>query len=179
MMDMKHLTLDELSLGLDHILASPQDGVRVEMLIVRPENDERVTPDSVELSAELGVHGDHWSTGEYRDEPDIQVAIMNSRVLDLVAGSRDRWPLAGDNIIIDLDLSQENLVPAQKLQAGSAILEITEIPHEGCKKFSTRFGADALRFVNLGRAKELRLRGIYARVVEPGTISVGDRLSKL
>ena len=178
-MDMKHLTLDELNLGLDHILASPQDGGRVEMLIVRPENDERVTPDSIELSAELGVHGDHWSTGEYRDEPDIQVAIMNSRVLDLVAGSRDRWPLAGDNIIIDLDLSQEYLVLGQKLQAGSAILEITEIPHEGCKKFSARFGADALRFVNLGRAKELRLRGIYARVVESGTISVGDRLSKL
>jgi MOSC domain-containing protein YiiM len=178
-MDVKHLSLDELSLGLDRILQSPHDGGRVEMLVVRPKNDERLTPETVEVSAELGLDGDHWSTGEYRDEPDIQIAIMSSRVLDLVSGGRERWPLAGDNIIVDLDLSKENLVPGQKLEAGSAILEITEIPHAGCNKFSHRFGADALRFVNLGEGKELRLRGVYARVVQPGTIAVGDHLNKL
>jgi MOSC domain-containing protein YiiM len=178
-MDVKYFSLDELNLGLDRILESPQDGGPVEMLVVRPKNDERLTPDAVEVSAELGIKGDHWSTGEYRDEPDIQIAIMSSRVLDLVSGGRERWQLAGDNIIVDLDLSKENLVPGQKLEAGSAILEITEIPHAGCNKFSQRFGADALRFVNLGQGKELRLRGVYARVVQPGTIAVGDHLSKL
>jgi MOSC domain-containing protein YiiM len=117
--------------------------------------------------------------GKYREYPDIQIAIMNSRVLDLVSGGRERWSLAGDNIIADLDLSQANLVPGQKLEVGTAVLEITDEAHEGCKKFASRFGADALRFVNLGRAKELRLRGIYARVVQPGTISVGDVIKKV
>jgi len=178
-MEPTNLTLEELNASLDGVLTSPQDGGRVEMLVVRPRSDERITPETAELSGELGMHGDHWSAGEYREIPDIQIAMMNSRVLDLVSGGSDRWPLAGDNLIVDLDLSKDNLVPGQKLEAGSAILEITEIPHEGCKKFASRFGADALRFVNLGPAKDLRLRGIYARVVQPGSISVGDSINKL
>ena len=178
-MDTRHLRLDELNAGLDTILEAPEDGGLIQMLIVRPADDERTTPDFVEVSAEEGTHGDHWSKGESRYEPDVQIAIMSSRVLDLVSGGRDRWPLAGDNIIVDMDLSQTNLVPGQKLEAGSAILEITEIPHRGCAKFSARFGADALRFVNLGRAAELRLRGVYARVVQPGQIAVGDQINKL
>ncbi len=178
-MEPLHLTPDELNAGLDRIMEAPQDGGPVGMLIVRPTDDERSTPESVEVSAALGVHGDHWSTGPYRDEPDTQITIMSSRVLDLVSGGRERWSLAGDNIIADLDLSHVNLVPGQKLEAGSAILEITEIPHTGCNKFSSRFGADALRFVNVGRGKKLRMRGTYARVVQPGTISVGDQINKL
>jgi MOSC domain-containing protein YiiM len=178
-MEPRYLTPDELNAGLDRILEAPQDGGTVEMLIVRPTDDERTTPESVEVSANLGMHGDHWSAGPYRDEPDTQITIMNSRVLDLVSGGRERWSLAGDNIIADLDISHVNLVPGQKLEAGSAILEITEIPHTGCKKFSTRYGADALRFVNVGPGKELRMRGIYARVVQAGIITVGDQLRKL
>jgi MOSC domain-containing protein YiiM len=178
-METRHLTTDELNAGLGRILEAPQDGGTVEMLIVRPTDDERSTPNSVELTADLGVHGDHWSIGNYRDEPDTQVTIMNSRVLDLVSGGRERWSLVGDNIIADLDISHVNLVPGQKLEAGSAILEITETPHTGCKKFSSRYGADALRFVNVGPGKELRMRGIYARVVQPGIVSLGDQIYKL
>lgn len=178
--DIRHLTRDELKGGLSRILASPLDDGRVEMLVVRPEENKRVTPSAAEVSASLGLHGDHWATGGYRDQPDIQLAIINSRLLDLVsAGDRGRWSLAGDNIVADLDLSHANLVPGQKLEAGSAVLEITETPHTGCKKFASRFGADALRFVNLGAGKDLRLRGIYARVVQPGTIAVGDQIQKL
>ena len=175
----RHLTLGELRLGLPHVLAAPGDGGAVEILVVRPEEDERATPSTAELSAARGLHGDRWATGEYRDHPDTQITIINSRVLELVSGDRERWSLAGDNIVADLDLSHANLAPGQKLEAGSALLEITETPHTGCKKFSARFGADALRFVNLGEGKDLRLRGIYARVVQAGTITVGDRLNKL
>lgn len=174
-----HLTLDQLNSRLDEVQRSPADNGSVEMLVIRPQEDERWTPRTVDVSFDLGVHGDRWATSKYRDQPDIQVAIINSRLLDLVSGGRDRWSLAGDNIVADLDISHANLVAGQKLEAGSAVLEITEAPHTGCKKFSSRFGADALRFVNLGAGKDLRLRGIYARVIQAGSISVGDRLSKL
>jgi MOSC domain-containing protein YiiM len=174
-----HLTADQLALGLPEIVSSPQDDGVVEMLVVRPEENERLTPVAVEVSSIQGIQGDHWSKGKYREMPDIQIAIINSRLLDLVSGDRRRWSLAGDNIVADLDLSQSNLVPGQKLRAGSAVLEITEVPHEGCNKFAARFGAAALRFVNVGPGKEHRLRGIYARVVQDGTISVGDRIRKL
>ena len=175
----RHPSMDELNLGVPEILGSPPDDGSVEMLVVRPREDERGTPRSVEVSGPLGIHGDHWSIGSYRGQPDMQITIINSRLLDLVSGGRERWALAGDNIVADLDLSHDNLKSGQRLEAGSAVLEITETPHAGCKKFASRFGADALRFVNLGRGKDLRLRGIYAQVVEPGTISVADRLHKL
>lgn len=178
-MDTSHLTPEQLAAGLGTVLDSPQDDGLVEMLIVRPAEDQRSTPDRVEVSAELGVHGDRWSSGPAREYPDTQITLMNSRLLDLVAGGRDRWPLAGDNMIVDLDLSHANLATGQKLRVGSSVLEITEMPHTGCSKFSGRFGVDALRFVNLGQGKELRLRGIYARVAQPGVIAVGDRLVKL
>lgn len=175
----RHLSLEELNLGVPDITDSPSDDGLVEMLVVRPREDERSTPSSVAVSGALGVHGDHWSIGKYAEQPDIQIAMINSRLLDLVSGGRERWALAGDNIVADLDLSQANLMPGQRLEVGSAVLQITETPHNGCNKFASRFGADALRFVNLGRGKDLRLRGIYARVVEAGTISVGDRLRKV
>jgi hypothetical protein len=174
-----HLTPEQLELGLPGVLSSPQDDGVIEMLVVRPEEDQRLTPESVDVSALLGLDDDHWSKGKYREMPDIQIAIINSRLLDLVSGGRERWALAGDNIVADLDLSQANLVPGQKLRTGTAVLEITDTPHEGCKKFASRFGAAALRFVNVGAAKELRLRGVYARVLQDGTISVGDRIQKL
>jgi len=174
-----HLTPDQLEFGLPGVLSSPQDDGLVEMLVVRPDEDQRLTPERVGVSGLLGVDGDHWSKGQYGEMPDIQIAIINSRLLDLVSGGRERWALAGDNIVADLDLSQTNLMPGQKLRTGTAVLEITDTPHEGCKKFASRFGPAALRFVNVGPAKELRLRGVYARVLQDGIISVGDRIQKL
>jgi MOSC domain-containing protein YiiM len=174
-----HLNLDLLNARIDEALGAPSDNGIIELIVVRPEHDARLTPQTVRIRPEFGLDGDHWSKGEYRHQPDMQIALIGSRVLSLVAGSRERWALAGDNLVVDMDLSPDNLPPGQHVQIGSAILEITDTPHRGCAKFASRFGADALRFVNLGRGSDLRFRGIYARVAEPGVISIEDRIRKL
>ena len=109
----------------------------------------------------------------------MQLNIMNSRVVDRVAGSEDRWPLAGDQLFVDMDLSSENLPPGTQIALGDAIVEVTEPPHTGCKKFAARFGVDAMLFVNSGQGKALNFRGICAIVVKSGDISVGDTARKL
>jgi MOSC domain-containing protein YiiM len=104
---------------------------------------------------------------------------MNSRVIQLIAQDRSRWPLAGDQVFVDFDISHDNLQPGQRLAIGTAVLEITELPHNGCDKFTERFGHDAIRFVNSPEGRQLRRRGIYARVVQRGTICAGDKISKI
>lgn len=104
---------------------------------------------------------------------------MNSRMIHALTGDKHEWELAGDNLFVDLDMSQENLQPGQRLRIGDCVLEITAQPHNGCAKFSRRFGAAALAFVNSPTGKQLRLRGIYAKVITAGDVSVGDRISKL
>ncbi len=129
-----------------------------------------------ELSLEKGLVGDSWV--ERSTDRDTQVTLMNARCIDLLAKSQDRWELAGDQFYVDLDLSTENLPPGTRLQLGSAVIEVATQPHRGCGKFSRRFGVEALRFVNSGVGQQLRLRGLYARVVLPGTASRGDTISK-
>jgi MOSC domain-containing protein YiiM len=109
----------------------------------------------------------------------MQLNIMNARAIALVAGTKDRWPLAGDQLYIDLDLSDANLPPGTRLALGSAMIEVTAQPHTGCRKFKARFGRDALNFVNSAVGKELHLRGINAKVIWPGVIRVGDRARKI
>jgi hypothetical protein len=111
--------------------------------------------------------------------PEMQLNIMNARVTALVARQRDGWQLAGDQLYIDLDLSDENLPAGTQLALGSAVIEVTPQPHSGCNKFVSRFGIDAMKFVNSAAGKELHLRGINAKVVHPGLIRVGDRARKV
>ena len=101
---------------------------------------------------------------------------MNARVIALIAQEKDRWPLAGDQLFVDLDLSPANLPHGTRLAIGSAVIEVSAEPHTGCKKFVFRFGLDAMKFVNSPVGRSLNLRGVNARVVRPGTISVGDRV---
>ena len=181
----KHLTLEELESGLPEILESPKDRGILRDIVILPSSEERLSLEECEISPELGVHGDNWARGcwlslpDGRPHPDVQVAIMNARTIALIARLQERRQLAGDNLYVDLDLSDENLTAGQRLAVGSAILEITETAHHGCSKFSQRYGPEALKFVNSATGKRLRLRGIYARIVQAGVIRVEEEIRKV
>jgi len=183
--ELKHLTMPELEAGLDNIRNSPKDEGRLELIVRRPRTNEREVLATAALSVVEGLVGDKWiregssSTPDGSPNLEMQVNIMNVRVIALVAQQRDRWPLAGDQLYIDLDLSTENLPPGTRLAIGSAVLEITSPPHTGCKKFLSRFGVDAVKFVNSPVGRQLNMRGVNARVIQSGEIRVSDIARKL
>lgn len=173
---------DALDTGLDHIRLSPRDVGRLELIVRRPAVDAREVLEEAELDLDVGLVGDTWSvrpspTGS--PNPEGQLTLMNSRVIALVAGHPDRWPLAGDQLYVDLDLSEEGLPAGTRLSIGGAVIEVTAKPHRGCVKFAARFGPVALRFVNTGPGLTLNLRGRNARVVQPGSIRRGDKVTVL
>jgi hypothetical protein len=182
---MSHLTKQQLEAGLDHIRLSPKDAGRVELIVRRPKIEHREVLEEAELSPVDGLIGDNWNvrgssrTPDGGPHPEMQINIMNSRAVALVAQEKDHWPLAGDQLYIDLDLSKRNLPAGSRISIGSAILEVTSPPHTGCKKFVARFGLEAMKFVNSEIGKELCLRGINARVVQGGVIRVGQVAIKL
>lgn len=169
--------LPALDAGLHEIEAAPAEVGRLEMIVARPSVDERRVLEQGTLDSLVGLVGDSWAT---RRRPDLeaQVTLMSSRVIALLAGTRDLWPLAGDQLYVDFDLSRANVPPGTELEIGSAVLAITAEPHLPCRKFKARFGADAMRFLLTERGRELQLRGVNARVVRAGTIAVGDRIAK-
>jgi len=175
---MEHATAEELMAGLDEILRSPVTEGTLEMIVRRPCVDEREVLDRGTLEPDEGLVGDRWNQRE-TPNPDTQLTLMNARTIDLIAGSRERWPLAGDQLYVDLDLSLENLPAGTRLAVGEAVVEVTAEPHTGCAKFSARFGTPAIAFVNKPPGRELRLRGINTRIVTPGTVRVGDAITKL
>jgi hypothetical protein len=174
-----------LEAGLAHILDSPSDLGTVELVVRRPAEGEREILEEGVLDLEQGLLGDRWrpaGAGRYGAEDDgkaAQITLMNARVIDLLAGDRDRWALAGDQLYVDFDLRHENLPPGTRFQVGSAVLEVTEVPHTGCAKFTARFGSDATRFINGKPNRDLRLRGMNTRIVTPGTVRPGDSIRKL
>ena len=183
--EIRHLTMYELEAGLDEIRQAPKDEGLLQLIVRRPHVDAREVLAEGELHLSEGLVGDSWKlrgssrTSDGSPHPDMQLNIMNARVVALVAGDKDRWPLAGDQLYIDLDLSAENLPAGTQLSLGSAVIEVSPQPHTGCQKFVSRFGLDAVKFVNSAVGRELHLRGINARVVQPGTIRVGDVVSKI
>jgi MOSC domain-containing protein YiiM len=170
------LTTQQLEAGLGQIQDSPKDGGGLQLIVRRPRVGEREVLEHADLDREQGLVGDRWGS-KGRTDPDTQINIMNARVIALVAGGKDRWSLAGDQLFVDLDLSEENLPVGSQIAIGSAIVEVTAPPHTGCSKFAARFGMDARDFVNARR--HLRLRGINAKVVQAGMIRVGDVARKL
>ncbi len=177
-------TLDVLQSGLAAVLASPKDNGTLEYIVSRPGVGLREVKSEATLDEALGLVGDHWThrgssrTPDGHPNPDAQVTFMNSRLIALVAGDRDRWQLAGDQLFFDLDISSDNLPPGSRLAIGGAIIEVTSEPHTGCGKFLERFGKDALQFVNSTEGRQLRLRGANGRVVRSGLIRLGDRVTK-
>ena len=181
----KHLNREELDAGLDNIQRSPSAYGPVEMIVRRPSSGEREILADGSLDLVEGLCGDNWKargnakTPDGLAHPETQVTLMNSRAIALIAQNRDRWPLAGDQIFVDMDLSIENIPPGTQLSIGSAVVQITPIPHTGCKKFVERFGMDAMLFVNSEVGRALNLRGVNARVIRAGVVTVGDSVAKL
>ena len=177
-----HLNSEELEAGLDEIRQSPKQEGTLEIIVRRPETLQRNIVQEGELNPDVGLVGDNWKKRggpERPANPETQITLTNARAIQHIAQSKDRWALAGDQLYVDFDLSEENAPAGTRLSIGSAILEVTPEPHNGCKKFVERFGMDAMLFVNSEVGKALHLRGINARVVQAGTIAVGDAIRKL
>ena len=175
---------EELRAGLTEIRRSPTTGGRIDMIVARPSEGERVVLDLGEFTPQEGLVGDGWRdrgsrhTGDGSAHVGQQVALINRRFLELIAGSQERWSLAGDQLVVDLDLSVDNLRPGDQLAAGEVLYEVTDMPHTGCAKFRDRYGVEAVRFAISPDGKRLRLRGMYVRVVEGGAVRAGDVITK-
>ena len=178
-------SVESLQAGLDHIRRSPTSEGTLELIVRRPAIDAREVLEEGQLDRTVGLRGDNWSvkastsTPDGSPHPEAQITVMNARTAALVAGQRERWALAGDQLYVDLDLSETNLPAGTRLAVGEAVIEITAKPHRGCPKFAARFGPDALRFVNTGPGRALNLRGRNARVLAGGIVRRGDLVRRL
>jgi MOSC domain-containing protein YiiM len=169
----------------DGVEASPRDRGTLHAIVRRPARDRREVVSEAALDLETGLVGDDWllrgssSTPDGRANPDSQLTIMSVRVLAAIEPDESRWPLAGDQLLVDLDLSVANLPPGARIRVGETELAISETPHTGCAKFSGRFGSDAQRWINSPLGRDLRFRGLNARVVRGGVLRVGDIIQKV
>jgi len=183
--DVQHPTLTQLEAAWQALPRSPRDAGRLEQIVRRPQVGEREVLDMAELDVADGLVGDNWRTRrssrtpDGSPHPDMQLTLMNARVIAMLAGDRERWALAGDQLFVDLDLSAGNLPAGTRLELGTAVIQVTEPPHTGCKKLMQRYGQDALRFLSDRSRQAERLRGIYTRVVRSGTMRAGDPIRKV
>ena len=179
------MTTDRILTALADFGVSPTDNGSLEMIVCRPASGERRLINCGELRLDEGLLGDNWrqrgsaAMADGSANPGAQITIMNSRVIAALAQDRSRWPLAGDQLYVDLDLSVDNLKPGQRLALGTAVLEVSTVPHTGCAKFTARFGHDAIRLVNSSEGRRTNMRGINTRVVQAGSFCLGDRVTKL
>ena len=176
-------SLAQLDAQLDHIRSSPRDVGTVELIVRRPTRDERDIIPAGELDVARGLVGDSWVDRGSKRTPDgranieQQLTLMNIRAIAAIT-ERDQYPLAGDQFLVDFDLSHESLPAGTQVVLGEALVEISAIPHTGCDKFTARFGSDATKWVNTGAGRELRLRGVNARIIRGGVVRRGDALRR-
>jgi hypothetical protein len=179
---MRHATFEELQAGLDAVRSAPPQVGSLELIVRRPARGEREILPTATLDARQGLVGDRWRPrGAADPDSEHQVMVMSARMAALVAGSDDveRWAQAGDQLYLDFDISEANLPVGSRLAVGEVVLEVNATPHTGCGKFIRRFGADSMKLISSPVGRELRLRGACMRVVEPGTVTRGDAVSKI
>ena len=180
----QYLPRERLEAGLGLICDAPKGGGRLVLVVRRPSVGERDLPAEAVIGQVAGLNGDNWLargsklTPDGLADPQRQITVMNARVAELVAGGTARMPLAGDQLFVDFDIGVDNLPAGTLLAVGQVVLRVSEEPHLGCAKFVERFGREAMRFVNSRTGRKLRLRGMNTRVVVPGTVRVGDRVTK-
>lgn len=172
----RHLSTEQLAERFGMLSPSPRDKGTVTLLHARAEDRIRVTPPSAYLD-ETGMPEDAWGRNPDAD-PNTQLTVMNHAVGAVIANGQS-FTLFGDNLIVDLDLSEDNLPAGSRLKLGAALVEVTPEPHTGCNLYAQRFGTDALRFISEKDRRSQRLRGIHFRVVEPGEVAVGDTIEVL
>jgi MOSC domain-containing protein YiiM len=179
-----HVAREDLDARLPELRRLDSAQGTLELIVRRPSEGERELPAIAEISLEDGLVGDRWRASAHRDEAggvnrENQLTLMSVRMLGLIA-EPERWPLSGDNLLVDMGLDMDSLPIGSRLAIGDeVVVEISEVPHTGCAKFSARFGSDALKFINSPEGRVLRLRGVNAHVVEPGTVSTGDAIRRL
>jgi MOSC domain-containing protein YiiM len=177
-----HVSRESLDVRLPELRALGSEQGTLELIVVRPTEGERELPSTAELTIGEGLVGDRWTPRFYADgrpQRGTQLTIASTHLLGLIA-ERDRWPLSGDNLLVDMGLDQGSLPAGSRLAIGdTVVIEISEEPHTGCAKFSARFGSDALRFINSPEGRELRLRGVNAHVIVPGTVATGDPVHRI
>ena len=181
---MAHLTAEELATRVGALSPAPTDDGSVTSLVIRPETSEREIVDTIHVVPGQGIVGDNYvargnsKTPDGKAHPEAQICVMNANVLDMIAdGDKERWKLAGDQILVDFDISTDNIPNGSRFSVGTAVLEVANKPHRGCPKFQDRYGEDARRFANSDPVQ--RYRGINVMVVTEGDIKVGDTITKL
>jgi MOSC domain-containing protein YiiM len=174
-----HTGAAELEAGRERLRTAPADEGTVDLVVVRPGRFLRRVVEEGEIDLEQGMVGDRWTVR--KKGVDDQITVTNARYLELIAGGRDpeRWAQAGDQLYVDYDISHTNLPVGSRFTVGEVVLEVSPDPHHGCGKYMKRFGVQAMKFANTEEGRELRLRGLHARVIEPGVVRRGDRIAKL
>jgi hypothetical protein len=175
----------DFSPSLPDIDAAPADLGRLERIVRRPAVDAREVVDTARLDPSVGLVGDTWQARGSRAMPDgsadpeAQLTVISTRVLRALEPDASRWPEAGDQLYVDLDLRVDTLPAGSRLAIGDAVIEISAKPHTGCEKFAARFGIDALAWISTPDGKAHRMRGLNARVVQGGTITTGDVIRRV
>lgn len=184
--DVTHQSRATLDAALDHIRAAPRGSGTVDLIVRRPQVDTREVLATASFTPADGLVGDTWHERHCKrspdgsPHPDMQITLMGTRAIAAISPDASRWPLAGDQLFVDLDLTDAHLPPGTRLQVGhpdeGVTFEVTDQPHTGCDKFVARFGLDAMKWVNSPEGRALHLRGIYAKVVRGGVVRPGDRV---